>query len=394
MDDYMQQKEKIANLLSKFFEDTLTPEEKRDLYHYIMNDNHKNEVMVWLQEQWAKELWHADEITGETLFAKIKEKIGVDQTITSPVGRKIPLSQSKTEFTNSMSIKNQKWKIFLRYAAVFVIAFGLSWTVQKMMTGTVYVPVVAETVPQYNEILVPYGSKTKVILPDNSSVWLNAGARLKYPAHFDGDMREVYLQGEGFFDITKDSQHPFIVNSNGVNIKVLGTKFNLMANADDNTIEATLVEGTIEVLGLKDTKSEGDGNLTLKPGQKLTLQKEKNSYRIVEKEEQEAALLIPKIVAEPVKIKSANLSDKADVEQTTAWTENKMVFEKERFEMVKTRLERWYGVSIEVRNPEILDYRFTGTFDKETFEQAMSALSKAALCDFKIDKSQVIVTKK
>ena len=364
----------IADLLSKFLSGALSPIEKGELYQCVMDDRHKEEVMTWLQQQWSQEIHASGETSNEAMFVKIKERIAMELSVRPPQGLKIPI--------------NQKWKTLLRYAAVFVIAFGLSWWIQKAMIQPVDVGAVAVTSPQYNEILVPYGSKSKVILPDSSTVWLNSGARLKYPSHFDNNQREVFLQGEGFFDVTHDDQHPFVVKSNGVNIKVLGTKFNLMANADDHIIETTLVEGTIEILGLKDTDRQN--NLVLKSGQKLTLRKENNQYKV--HTIQEAGLSIPEETAKPVKIKSADVLEKANVEIATAWTENKLVFVKERFGDVKTKLERWYGVTIEVKDPEILDYRFTGTFEKQTFEQAMNALSKAASCKFKMNKNHVIIS--
>ena len=207
--------------------------------------------------------------------------------------------------------------------------------------------------------------------------------------HFDDNQRIVYLQGEGFFDVTKDNKQPFFVNSNGLNIKVLGTKFNLMANADDRIIETTLVEGSIEILGVMDVNKQS--NLVLLPGQKLTLHKENNQYEI--NNIQETGLIIPEETNNPVKIESADLIKQVNVEIVTAWTENKLVFFRERFSDVKIKLERWYGVTIDVKNPEILDYRFTGTFEKQTFEQAMNAFSKAASCKFLIDKNHVIVSK-
>jgi len=379
--DFMLQENYIAGLLSGFLSGALTSKEKSDLYHYIIDDVHKDEVMAWLQEQWMKETRQSADMSGDALFAKIKAEIE-NSTVTAQkhAGHKIHINR-KSKIVNL--------KLIFRYAAVFAIAFGLSWAIQKKTAGAPDTLIVAGVSPQYNEILVPYGSKTKVILPDSSTVWLNAGARLKYPAQFDGNLREVFLQGEGFFDVTKDSQHPFIVNSNGLNIKVLGTKFNLMAHADDQIIETTLVEGSIEVLGLKDADSKS--NVVLEPGQKLTLRKENDQYEV--HNIQEAGLSIPEENATPVKIKSADLMEKANVEIAVAWTENKLVFVKERFGDIKTKIERWYGVTIEVKDPDILDYRFTGTFEKQTFEQAMNALSKAASCKFRIDKNKVIVSK-
>jgi ferric-dicitrate binding protein FerR (iron transport regulator) len=269
----------------------------------------------------------------------------------------------------------------LRYAAVFALAFGLSWVVLREELAA---PVA------YNEIMVPYGSKTVVVLSDSSKVWLNAGARFKYPTRFDGDRREVFLQGEGFFDVAKDAVRPFFVSAGGLNIKVLGTKLNVMANADDSRIEATLVEGSIEVLGMQ---AFGQGKpLTLQPGQTITLQKEADAYH-VSKITGDEALPIPEEAAEEVKIRSASLSEKRDVNRTVAWKENKLIFADERFADAKVRLERWYGVVIEVEDPEILEYRFTGTFEKQTVEQAMAAFGKAALCHFRIENSRVVVSK-
>jgi len=280
-------------------------------------------------------------------------------------------------------------KRFLPYAAIFALAFILSWAIQKGISGPADRAMMAETPQQFNEILVPYGSKAKVKLPDQSTVWLNSGARFRYPDHFKGNLREVFLQGEGFFDVSKDNQHPFIVNSNGINIKVHGTKFNLMVNADDNIIETTLVEGAIEILGLKMIDKQSD--VMMKPGEKLIIHKVNDQYQV--HNILEAGLLLPEEATKPVKIKGGNLYEKANIELATAWTENKLMFSNERFSSVKTKLERWYGVTIVVKDPEILDYSFTGTFEKQTFEQAMNALSKAASCKFRIEKNNVIVSK-
>ena len=378
----MQSNNRIANLLSKFLSDSLSPEEESDLYQYVMDDRFKDEILSWIHQQWNRELQLQRDLSDEAMLAKIKEKIETEQS-------RIPSGQ-KAAIIPKAEAKYLKLRKVFRYAALFLIAFGLSWTIQKMALNSDGHVTDQKTVAQYIEVLVPYGSKTKVLLPDSSSVWLNAGARLKYPKDFDDDTRELFLQGEGFFDVIKDSQRPFIVHSNGVNIKVLGTKFNLMANADDNFIETTLVEGALEILELKG--EDRKNNMVLKPGQKLTLYKESNQYS-VNNIQDTTALFLPEETTEPVKIKNANLLENANIELVTAWTENKLVFAKEPFSDVKIKLERWYGVTIEVNDPEIYDYHFTGAFKKQTFEQAMFALSQAASCKFVVDKNRVIVSK-
>jgi ferric-dicitrate binding protein FerR (iron transport regulator) len=388
----MQQMNSMDDLLSGILSGTITPGENEYLYRFLNEADHEEEVTAWLQEQWDKQSWQIEEMADDVVFTRIKTEIENQVLMTGQQSAKPDNEKSTGRLKKPDAVtRSLKWKMVFRYAAIFIIAFGLSWVIHTMIVPQTGNMAVVEEKPLFIEVLVPYGAKNIVILPDSSKVCLNAGARLKYPIHYDGEIREVHLQGEGFFDVTHDEDHPFIVKTNGLDVKVLGTKFNLMANADDNTIEATLVEGAIEILNVKDAKNN---NLKMTPGQKLTVQKEKGSYSVIDKEE-ETMLMIPKEVDEPVKIQNPRVSEKAElVELSTAWTENRMVFNKERFEIVKTRLERWYGVEIEVRNPEILEYRFTGTFDMETFEQAMSALSEAAQCVFKVDKAHVIVTKK
>ena len=354
----MAQENNINDLLSGFLSGKLTSKEKSDLYHYMTNEGHSEEILAWLQAQWAEGLWQTGgEISSEAMLTRIKAEIE-NQSITGSqqqTGRKIPINQKTTiKFI----------RIFLRYAAVLLFVLGSSWAIWKVVKTPSDKDVVAEIALQYNEIAVPYGSKTKVILSDSSTVWLNAGARLKYPVVFNSNQRHVYLDGEGFFEVVANRQHPFVVHSDKLTVTVLGTKFNVMANSDDAVIETTLVEGAIEIWWLKN-ETDKQSNISLKPGQKLTLSKENEQYAF--QNIQEAGFSI-------------------------AWMENRLVFDKERFGDVKIKLERWYGIAIEVKNLEILDYLITGTFENQTLEQAMEALSIAISCTYTIDNNKMIVS--
>ena len=371
----MLHKNNLDGLLSGFLSGTLTSKEKSDLYQYMADNRFKDEMTDWLQEEWTKESWQASgEISSDAMFEKIRMEIENPTAVSSlqKAGRKIHFQRTSLTRRAQPSVRrhqsptiNHRSKIFFRYAAVLMIAFGLSWALQEVTTKPSHVDIAVETSLQYTEISVPYGSKTKVLLPDSSTVWLNAGAQFKYPANFEGAQRQVFLQGEGFFDVTKDSRHPFIIHSNDLEIKVLGTKFNVMAYNGDPVVETTLVEGTVELLWINDN-TDRQSNLKMSPGQKVTLHRENEQYRVQS-------------------IQEGNFS--------VAWTENKLVFDKERFGDMKARLERWYRVSIEVKDPEILDYRFTGTFENQTFEQVMNVLSNASSCRFIMNNNYVIISK-
>jgi len=355
----MSQEKNVNDWLSGFFLGTLTSQDKSDLYDYLTDESHKEEILTWLKTHWEKGCWQTGEgVPSEVMFEKIMAEIEKHEALNG--------QQLVVKTINSRKVSKLKFaSIFIRYAAVILIIFGLSWWTIKTITKPDEVDRIADILLQYNEIVVPYGSKTKIILPDSSTVWLNSGAQLKYPVVFNENQRQVYLQGEGFFEVIADSRHPFIVSSNGMSIKALGTKFNVMANADDFLIETTLVEGVVDIIWSKN-ETDKQSDISLKPGQKLTLRKENEQYQF--ENIQETGVSVD-------------------------WMENRLVFEKERFEDMKIKLERWYGVVIELKDREIWEYRITGTFEKQTLEQAMEALCLAVSCSYQIEKDKVIVSK-
>jgi ferric-dicitrate binding protein FerR (iron transport regulator) len=124
-----------------------------------------------------------------------------------------------------------------KYAAIIILAVSAGYFVQ-------YTDFKNEIA--MNEISVPKGNRTSVVLPDGTKVWLSNGTRLVYPESFVGDFRNVQLEGEGFFEVTHDKDHPFIVNVGQHRIKVLGTKFAVVAYPDDDKVKAELVSGKIQ----------------------------------------------------------------------------------------------------------------------------------------------------
>lgn len=351
----MQEENKILELIEKLIANRATSEEKEELFQLINSEEYKEQINIWLNEKWENTAYENLNIASESILTKIHQQIGEKKT-----GSPIPANKK----TNIRRIVQTS----LKYAAIIIVACGIEWFVLSH-------PKFANnhenhsSIAQYNEISVPVGSKSYVVLSDSTKIWLNAGAKFKYPNDFQKNSREVFLEGEAFFDVAKNKNAPFFVNMAGMNIKVLGTKFNVKAYSDEKSIETTLIEGSIEILGLKSDK-EDEKNLRLKPGQKIILFKD------------------------GTKIKNAEVITLHDTGTEIAWLEDKLIFHKERFENVKNRLERWYGVTIDVKNQEILDYRFSGTFDEETFEQALNALKKAAKFDYQIKKKHVIVDRK
>lgn len=217
------------------------------------------------------------------------------------------------------------------------------------------------------------GTRSLIKLADGTTVWLNADSELKYPARFKGNMREVYLKGEAYFDVAKDAERPFVVHTDRMNVNVLGTSFNVRSYPDDSTYEATLITGEVEVVLV----AEPEKKFRLKPAEKLIVaNKEDSIYQ-------------PKQVPVISTATYFTREDSAIIE--TAWVDNKLIFNDESFASLATRMERWYNVSIQFDNTAIQQLRFTGLFKKETLTQALEALQLTEGFNYKLVDDRVII---
>jgi ferric-dicitrate binding protein FerR (iron transport regulator) len=228
-----------------------------------------------------------------------------------------------------------------------------------------------------------YGSRTKIQLPDGSKVWLNSGSTIKYDKQFGTDIREVVLSGEAFFDVVKNADKPFIIHTVSMDVKVLGTQFNIKSYANDKQSEATLIHGSIEVL----LKKRGFENILLKPNQKIVVINDavlKDSLTPAGDKSQESVITVQKLNYAP--------ADSSIVE--TSWVDNKLSFRDESFEDIARRMERWYGTIIRFADPSVKSIRFTGTFTNETVEQALEALQITADFHFTRQSNTVLISKR
>jgi ferric-dicitrate binding protein FerR (iron transport regulator) len=226
-----------------------------------------------------------------------------------------------------------------------------------------------------NQVQTHMGTRTNLLLPDGTVVWLNAGSVLTYPASFSGEKREVTLEGEAFFDVAANATHPFIVHTSTANIRVLGTSFDVKAYERDKTMETTLIKGSIEVTYRK-------SRIVLKPNQKLVVAKMIDSVAAEER---------PKDTAPEVRLLKPTIEVHTGAIIETSWTDNKLIFQDEDFKALAEQMERWYGVTIDFDRRELENLRFTGTFQKETIRQALEALQLTASFKYSITGNQITI---
>ncbi|MFC4231958.1 FecR family protein [Parasediminibacterium paludis] len=240
-----------------------------------------------------------------------------------------------------------------------------------------------------SEVSTKSGSRSKVQLPDGSLVWLNSSSKLTYNNdHFGEAIREVTLSGEAFFDVVKNPLKPFIIHTNKMDIKVLGTAFNVKCYAGDKNSETSLIRGSIEVT-LKDRQEK----IMMKPNEKLVVNSEdsKIGKAVLPIDKHEKVVTIK---SQPI-IELSHLtlfpSDNSVVE--TAWVDNRLVFNNESLEDIAIKMERWYGVSIVITNEKLKKVLLTGILEKETIYQALNAMQLTTPFTYKVDKGIITISK-
>ena len=234
------------------------------------------------------------------------------------------------------------------------------------------------------EVSTSNGARSKILLPDGTNVWLNSGSKLTYSKDLNtGLIREVFLTGEAFFDVVKNAKRPFIIHTTKMDVKVLGTQFNVKAYNDDKTIETSLIKGSVEVFL---TNNPGRKYL-LKPNQKLVLLNEFSDKAA--KSRSTAAL--SKSSLSLIEIRPLTYLQGTETDVESSWTKNILSFEDEAFIEVAKKLERWYDVDFEFKNKNWELQFLNGTFEKETLEQAMRALKYSTGFNYNIEGRKITI---
>jgi transmembrane sensor len=233
-----------------------------------------------------------------------------------------------------------------------------------------------------SEISTHNGSKTNVVLPDGTTVKLNAGSKLTYDKNYGNTIREVNLTGEAFFDVVKNKEKPFIIHTKKIDITVLGTTFNVKSYPGEKT-ETSLLRGSIEVI-FKDKLSE---KIILKPNEKLIVADDELSLKPAKTKSTKETF------APVVAISHLNYTKEDSTIIETAWVQNKLIFRNETFKQLALRMERWYNVSIHFGDSGTENLSFTGIFENETVQQALDALQLSGKFNYSMKENEIVISK-
>jgi len=284
-----------------------------------------------------------------------KKELDQLEVIWSLAGRlnqmeKIDKQHAKTKIDSRLASRKNHWKVFLhsfqKVAAILIVPvllFSAYLFFQNEKEGFTE-----------QEFVAAYGTRSTVILPDGSKVWLNSGSKLKYGQDFNRDGRKVYLKGEAFFEVEANKSKPFDVVTGPYTVRAVGTEFNVFSY-DDDEFETSLEEGTTQVF-LSGSNDKDEPKLKMNPGQRAVFDEQKEKLILSE----------------------------TDVSRFSTWRNGKLSFKNSPMREVVVKMERWFNVDIELKDPRLLNYRYTAIFENETVRQALEMLSFSAPIDYKI----------
>ena len=287
------------------------------------------------------------------------------------------------ETSGSSADSGRSWRKTFTWLAVvaFLVTSCILWYEESYKN--LILPMNPETEAKTNpEISTKNGSRTNVLLPDGTTVWLNASSKLSYDKQYGKTLREVFLSGEAFFDVVKNKEKPFIIHAGKIDIRVLGTAFNVKSYPGEKTIETSLIRGSIEVI-FKDRPLE---KVILKPNEKLVVANVEATS--VSSRSMAAMPENGQLVA----ISHLNYAKKDSTVIETAWVQNKLFFQDQSFRDLAGLMERWYGVRIHLDGSTVDNLHFTGSFENETVQQALEALKLTAKFNYRIEGTQISIS--
>ena len=246
--------------------------------------------------------------------------------------------------------RNHFVREFLKIASVVAITVGITAALFSIGEDKEDMNVAMQT------ITVPAGQRVNLDLPDGSNVWLNAGTTMKYPVSFMKGKREVMLDGEAYFEVTRDEKYPFVVSVKNFDVRVLGTSFNVMSYDDEFASSVTLLSGKVET-------TSGHDTVRLSPGEQVSITSD-NRMTV----------------------------QKTDINVVVSWMDGKFGFSNERLDVIMRKICRWYDVEVLYAVPGIRERRFTGApASNMPLKELLEALSTTTNLQFSLQDGVITI---
>lgn len=346
---------------------------------FISYCRYRNEADIRFWEQYLidnpgkKELIEEAKHEYRLLFTALANTDAAEQLM--QLRQKVEGGERATVVTlNQSRVRRTRFLTWFKYgiAALLIlsVAVFLLWQRQRP----------AQAAGQYITYSCKQGERKSVQLPDGTQVVLNAGSEIILNTNYGQSTREVSLKGEAFFEVQHNKQVPFIVHTSSMDVKALGTAFNVKSYSGEQRTEATLIRGLVEVT----LKKDNNRKLLLHPDEKVSWTEPAGNEKAITHE------IAPARQPDKALIKPIKKLDDGRVKEL-AWIENNLAFDDEPFEEIAGQLNRWYDVHIEFESEAVKQYHFTATFKKEKIEQVLNILKASKQFNYTIDGQTIVI---
>ena len=320
----------INQLITRYLNGQASLSEKKQVFAWV-----KESPLNQYQFDKLKDYWEKDTADPKLINHEFQKQKLWKQYLDS--------SDSPSELLSAKQKSGRIRWISIAASISLLLTVTAIFSIRVRLSAPQTIEIEVATIEKHN----PIGQKSQAQLPDGSKVWLNADSKISYPEKFSDSVRLVQLEGEAFFDVQHDSDRPFIVIADNVSVRVLGTKFNVNAFPNQQDINISLLEGSINVTA--DSNMDG---LLVEPSNGVSYSKQLAVFREFSKES------------------NPTMFDKA-----ISWKNGKLIFDGDDLEDFVTEINRWYGVTVKIVGVPQNDWRLMGTFENEYLTNVLDAIA-------------------
>ena len=329
------------SLLARYLSGECSPEEENELQVWLTNSPENKRLLKFMEGVWSTSEAKPEASDVDALWKEMaaRGEIATNREDDAPV--------REIRWSSVMTADNYR---FLRLAVSFMLIVTIGYVLNMFMPWA-----------QHDELImltVDNARREKLALDDGTSVVLDAGSTLRYPAEFTGDTREVFLSGEGYFEVTSDIDKPFVVNANHATIRVLGTRFNVRAWLPDQRVTVAVAEGKV-------------------------------SLRAKEESMQQAVVIVKGQASSLTSGGEPTAPDSANIDRYLGWMQNEMRFQDAAISEILFQLERWYDVEFVLSDSSIATERLNVHTSRESLADILELL--AALTDFEYQRADRVI---
>ncbi|MFV2015772.1 MAG: FecR family protein [Candidatus Heimdallarchaeota archaeon] len=341
--------------LLNLIQDNCSSEEKSEVLEWMVSKDFEKDLEQFIHDDLSIELAVDHNLEKTDLNHLVEDILLKVKDIKSRSRNPIP-THDEIELYNEQKNKQSWFYTMSKIAAAVILVVSFVFIANYFSSNQNEQQLAVNTIIKENL----RGHKSTIFLKDGSMVYLNSESKIEFPEVFSDTLRMVHLEGEAYFDIARDENKPFIVQTGGLQIKVLGTSFNIRAFQDLDDINVSLNSGLVEVSNfLMQTNGQ---KIKLNPGQSVSYMSKQNRFT--------------KIFA-------------FDHDLDLAWKDGNLVFRDADMNAVFNSLERWYGVDISLQNKPYFKWGYTGNFENQTLHNVLELLSFSQNFDFKLNQNQV-----